>query len=214
MDRINTPTSHQSNGQTSASDPWLGFDPEWGDVREATLQLRGAQEKTAAWVNGKIKGLVLAGHPGAGKSHLARVAFNHFNDLLKCLLIAEPDLLSDVRGSYDGNRSESAQSIINRLRRSPLLILDDIGTGYVKQGSEEWLYSIYWQLLDRRAERGMSVLMTTNLKTPDLAVRLGPRGFSRLLELMKGDDGEVDKSNLVDMFSVPDYRMKGWKQAA
>lgn len=207
MQKIATPASVPSNGKSSASD-WRGFDPEWPESREATLQLRTAQEKVAAWVNGAILGLVLAGHPGAGKSHLARVAAGHVNDPLRAVLIDEAQLVADLHAAYDGNGTEAA--IIGKLKRIPMLIIDDVGTAHVKPDSAGWLHSIYWRVLDKRAERRMPLMLTTNLKTPDLAARLGARGFSRLIGLMKGDDGEVDKSNLIDMFDVPDYRLRGW----
>ena len=208
MTKIDTPTSHLSNGKNSASDAWLGFDPEWPEERKAILQLRAAQEKVAAWVNGAILGLVLAGHPGAGKSHLARVAVAHFNDPLHAILMAEAQLIEDLHAAYGGNGTEAA--IIGKLRRISMLIIDDVGTAYVKDESADWLRSIYWRVLDRRAERRMPLMVTTNMKTPDLAARLGARGFSRLIGLMKNGTGEVDKSNLVDMFDVPDYRMRGY----
>lgn len=208
MQRISTPALPQSNGKSSASD-WLGFDPEWPQERSAVLQLRTAQEKVAAWVNGAILGLVLAGHPGAGKSHLARVAVGHISDPLRAVLIDEAQLVADLHAAYGGgNRSEAA--IIGKLKRIPMVIIDDVGTAHVRDESAGWLRSIYWRILDNRAEWHMPLMLTTNLATPDLAARLGARGFSRLIGLMKGDDGQVDRSNLVDMFEVPDYRLRGY----
>jgi DNA replication protein DnaC len=95
--------------------------------------------------------------------------------------------------------------IMGQYRRAPLLILDDVGVGHVRQESLPWLHDIYWRLFDRRAELRLPALVTTNLSLDELPGRLGQRGFSRLLGMMGGPD------NFIDLFSVPDYRARGWK---
>lgn len=169
------------------------------------LALRRARERVAAWVNGDIQGLVLCGHPGSGKTHLARVAVGWFNDPLYTLLVAEPDLKEDIQATYGPDGTGSEKAIIGRLRRVPRLILDDAGTAHVKPESIRWFQEIYWRLLDQRAERGMPVMVTTNLKIPDLAEWLGARAFSRLTGLVGNKE-----ENVVDMFMVRDYRMRKW----
>lgn len=158
-----------------------------------------------AWVNGGIPGLVLCGHPGCGKTHLARVAVGWFNDPLYALMVAEPALKEDIQATYGREGMGSERAIIGRLRRAPRLILDDVGTAHVKPDSMPWFQEIYWRLLDQRAERDMPVMITTNLGIPDLAEWLGARAFSRLSGLV----GNRDK-NVVDMFAVRDYRMREW----
>lgn len=195
-------TSPKSTGASSASaaDWTLGFDADWPAGPAARECLKRARARVAHWVNGDVLALVLAGGPGAGKSHLARAAVARFGDPLEALLVAEPDLNADIRATYDGEGSERA--VIARLRRSLRLVLDDVGTAPVK--SHQWWQSIFWRILDRRAERSMPLMLTTNLALPELAEWLGARAASRLGDMLD------DESNFVDMFCVPDYRMRNW----
>ena len=207
MRQIQVEVASPPNSDTSSAsvDPWLGFRVDWAKTSEARRQLEAARRAMAGWINGEVEGLVLAGHPGSGKSHLARVAKAFFGDPLHALVIAEPELKASIQASYNGV-GEPETVLIGRLRRAPRLILDDIGTAYVKLETRAWWQEIFWRLLDKRAEQHMPLMLTTNLELPALAEWLGARAFSRLADLLG------DESNFVDMFQVPDYRMRNWKE--
>jgi DNA replication protein DnaC len=176
------------------------YDKKW-KLQVNHVDLRAAQVKVGQWANGEHVCVVLYGNPGSGKTHMANVVVQHFQDPLYIRLISEPDLLSNIKETYGGNGSEAR--IIGNLRNMERLIIDDVGAARVKNDSLPWLHDIYWRLLDGRLERGRSLLITTNLSQNELAVRLGPRASSRLVGLLG------DESNYVDMTSVPDYRRNG-----
>ncbi len=145
-------------------------------------------------------GLVLAGDCGCGKTHLARV----IRDQCGCILVSEPELVQCIQAGYSG-QGETEDHILARYRIVKGLILDDVGTAHVRAESRTWIEGIYWRLLDMRATRKLRTVITTNLELAGLGTRLGQRAMSRLMGMMGSMEGYVD------MFGVPDYRARGWK---
>jgi DNA replication protein DnaC len=198
-----SPTSNGGSSKATAEpmprhDLWLGFDAY-------CPKLVAAKRRVAEWFNegfDRGEALVLAGSYGSGKTHLARVVLGACEPHL-VHMISEPDLVANIRATYDGDGSEKL--IIAQYRRARLLILDDVGTAHVTEKSKPWLEDVYWRILDRRAEMGLPTMLTTNLSLYELGQRLGGRALSRLQGMMGGEDGYVD------MFGVADYRMRGWQ---
>jgi len=177
-----------------AHDIWRGF--QFYDDR-----LLQAKRQLVDWYNDGLdrgEALVLAGPPGTGKTHLAYVVLAAYGAPHQSFMIGEPDLVANVRASYDGEGSE--RMIMAQYRRAPLLILDDLGTAYVKQ--PEWIQDIYWRILDRRAELKLATLITTNLDMPALSDRLGGRAYSRLMGMLGNE------ANYVNLFGLDDYRLR------
>lgn len=195
-----------NNGKSSGGRDWTrGFDPDWPATQEQRDVLHQARHKVATWINGDVLALVLAGNPGCGKTHLASAAVAWFNDPLYARLVDEPNLNADIRATYSGDGSEKA--IIGQLRRTPRLVLDDIGTASVREDSIEWWQSILWRILDRRAERRMPLIITTNMHLLELTEWMGSRAASRLSGMLDSED------NFIDLFGIPDYRMRNWDKA-
>lgn len=183
-------------------DLWLGFDPYCPALLEARRKLR-------KWYNDGLdrgEAIVLAGGYGTGKTHLARVVVHCYGDLVGVRMVSEPDMIAHIRASYGGDGPDESM-VIAGLRRSALLILDDVGTAHVKAESQTWLEDIYWRIFDRRAEKYLPVLITTNLQLKSLGLRLGGKAFSRLTGMMGGKDAMME--NYVDLFGVADYRLRG-----
>ena len=178
-------------------DAWLGFDAY-------CAKLAKAKKRVAQWYNDEFdqgRALVLAGDCGSGKTHLARAVL-HFCPTHMTLMIAEPDMLANIKATYSGNGSEGL--VIGNYRRAQCLIIDDLGTAHVKRDSQTWLEDIYWRIFDRRSELKLPMLITTNLPWAELEKRLGKRATSRLQGMMTRD-----RDSYVDMFGVDDYRQRG-----
>lgn len=175
-------------------DAWLGFETH-------CPELVAAKQSIGKWWNDGFdqgQAIVLAGNTGSGKTHLARVILGICPPHLSWM-ISEPDMLATIKATYSGDGSEGL--VIGNYKRAHLLILDDVGTAHVKE--KTWLHEIYWRILDRRAELKLPTLITTNLQ--DLDSWLGNRALSRLMGMMGS------KESYVDMFSVADYRKRGWE---
>lgn len=215
-----TSSAPSSPPSTPAYDVWLGFDPDWPDDETARWKLHEARRKLTDWFNDGVdrgEALVLAGGYGCGKTHLARVVLgacvpDRVPVQHAVFFISEPDMKHNIQATYDGNGSE--KFIVAQYRRAPLLILDDVGCAHVRQESLTWLQDIYWRIFDRRNDLGLPTLLTTNLSFAEFGQRIGGRAMSRLSQMMGGSgDGFVagGPPNFVDMFGVPDYRMRAWR---
>jgi DNA replication protein DnaC len=157
--------------------------------------------------------LVLAGGYGCGKTTIAKIVLHAVGgpvavidwdggkpeSIRNATFYSEPELLEAIRESYSGN---GEAGILNSCQRARLLILDDIGAGYVKEESQRWYEDILWRILNERADK--KTLVTTNLKPPELQGRIGGRAWSRLKEMLGSSE------NYVNLFDVPDYRGKDW----
>jgi len=148
-------------------------------------------------------GLVLSGGRGVGKTHLARVVANFMQ--LRCVMVAECDLVARIQASYSGS-GEPEETIIGRLRRAEFLVIDDLGTAHVRAESQTWIEGIYWRILDRRYERKLPTMVTTNLDLAQIGLRIGDRAMSRLMGMMESRD-----AGLVDLSGVGDWRLRGWQ---
>jgi DNA replication protein DnaC len=185
----------------------------WNGLEVYHPEIEAAIRAACAWYKAPVGGLVLAGGYGCGKTSLAKIVYRLGGGAATLIewteqgpvqfypvtFYSEPDLLDDIRRSY-GEAGET--KIIKRCQKSDILILDDLGAGYVKEESRRWYEGIMWRLFDGREFR--KTLVTTNLDPAELKLWLGGRCWSRLQEMLGGPDG------FIGMFGVPDYRTRGW----
>lgn len=135
--------------------------------------------------------MVLAGHSGSGKTHLAEMLHKHGN--YNSQMVNEVKLFETLRDCY--SRKASTSEIYNRCQKARILIYDDLGRG---KGNSEWTDEIYYTLFNT----DQAYLITTNLTKQQFAARLGPPVTSRLQGAMGGD---LD-TYFIEMWKVPDYR--------
>ena len=176
--------------------------------------LKAAVRRVIDWFDRESGGLVLAGGYGCGKTSIARIVLHAIGgpipiiiwdgpqpeSIRNAVFYSEPGLLEEIRHSYSDGNGEA--SIVSQCQRARLLILDDVGAGYVKDESQRWYEDILWRILNERTDK--KTLLTTNLIAPDLKSRIGGRAYSRLKELLSTSE------NYVSLFDVPDYRGKDW----
>jgi DNA replication protein DnaC len=124
-----------------------------------------------AWHNKGEGAIILAGGYGVGKTHLAQIVKNHWG--YGCIFRGEAKLLAEVRQSYRDSNGQGERQIIRKYRDAPLLIIDDLGTAYVKEGTMAWYEDLMWRLLDDRSVRNTPTMITTNLTLAKLTLRLG-----------------------------------------
>ena len=173
-------------------------------------QLVRAKERVTALLRHESYGVILAGRPGTGKTHLAKIVAHRLAQ--RASYQTEDGLLDAIRATFTPGGG-SAEDILGRIRRAEYVIIEDVGVGYVRDESLEWLQGIYWKILDQRFEKGLPVMLTSNLKLGDLMVRIGPRAASRLTALLlhntKRTEQITDNANYVDLFAVRDHRQTG-----
>jgi DNA replication protein DnaC len=157
----------------------------------AELALRFA-EKPDGW-------LLLEGNFGTGKTHLAAAIGNwrlNYGDPV--LFITVPDLLDHLRGTFGPSSEIAYDELFERIRKAPLLLLDDLGAEHQSGWAVEKLY----QLFNDRHHLRLPTVITTN-RDPAL---IEPRIRSRLL------DNELTRSLKL---TIPDRRspVTTWQEA-
>jgi len=137
---------------------------------------------------------------GTGKSHLAACVVNYVLHEKRIPVRWEKarDVMLELRRTFsDIGLSEA--SVLDRISYVKLLVLDDVG----RDPKSQWIHTTYWQILDRRIDWQLPVIITTNLsledqgQTPTLEDQIGIGTVSRLRELCG--------SHVIDM-TGPDLR--------
>ena len=114
------------------------------------------------------QGAYFYGDCGAGKTFLASIIAQEFSRAGKTVLFEKvPDLLREIRETYDGNGDESDK--LARIATADVVILDDFGM----EKSTQWAGATLCKVIDLRYDRrGGVTIITSNLSPKQLAAHL------------------------------------------
>jgi len=132
--------------------------------------------------NPHIKGLFLTGPVGSGKTFLACCIANALLQKDKTLLfVVVPDLLDQIRSTYDPNRQSpvTESELLDTAREVPLLILDDLGA----HNYTDWTRNKIFSIINYRLNYLLPTVITSNINLEDLEEYLGDRTTSRILQM-------------------------------
>jgi DNA replication protein DnaC len=122
--------------------------------------------------------VVIEGTPGCGKTHLAAAIGNAALARGESVMfLTAPDLLDELRRSYQPDEEIGYDDTFEALRDIPLLILDDLGA----ENPSSWAAEKLFQLLNHRHIRRLPTVITTNASADDLMPRLRSRIYDRNL---------------------------------
>ena len=114
------------------------------------------------------KGIYLHGNFGSGKSYLITSAFCELAKKgYKSTIVFWPEFLRDLK-SYFGNDLEY-KGIINKIKNTPLLFIDDIGAENVTPWARDEILST---ILQYRMENKLCTLFSSNFNISDLEKHL------------------------------------------
>lgn len=116
--------------------------------------------------------LVLMGLYGTGKTHLAAAIANE-QELRghHVVFLTVPDLMDYLRVAFDPSAGTSFDKRFQTVRRSELLILDDLGT----ENATSWAKEKLFQILDYRYVANLPTVITTSNSLPDINPRIRTR---------------------------------------
>jgi DNA replication protein DnaC len=134
--------------------------------------------------------LIFQGVNGCGKTHLAAAIANYRLAQGKpVLFVVVPELLDHLRSTFSPESKISYDEFFEKLKETPLLILDDFG----EQSATPWAQEKLYQLINYRYNARLPMVVTTCLSLEEIE----PRISSRMVDPM---------ISLVFNITAPDYR--------
>ncbi len=116
--------------------------------------------------------LVFTGSYGVGKTHMAAaIANERVRRGYPALLVVVPDLLDYLRAAFNPQTSVSLDRRFEQVRRTPLLVLDDLGT----ESATPWAKEKLFQLINYRYVAKLPTVVTTVLAIHELDQKLAIR---------------------------------------
>ena len=160
--------------------------------------LHNAKSVAEGYAQEPIGWIVYEGPYGCGKTHLAVAIANARLELYgeQVIFLTAPDLLDILRATFAPESNDSFDAYFERVRKTPLLILDDLGV----ENPSGWAKEKLFQLLNYRHVNRLPTVVTTNTPFDDL----DPRISSRMMQ------GEIVKHIRIN---APDYRRVARTQA-
>jgi DNA replication protein DnaC len=116
--------------------------------------------------------LVFTGAYGVGKTHLAAAIANERDRLgHPALFVVVPDLLDYLRAAFNPKSNLSLDRRFEEVRRSPMLVLDDLGT----ESATPWAKEKLFQLINYRYVARLPTVITTVMAVRELDEKVAIR---------------------------------------
>jgi DNA replication protein DnaC len=154
--------------------------------------------------------LVFQGVTGAGKTHLAAAIVNYRYQAHKpAFFVVVPEFLDHLRGSFSPDAKTTYDQLFERVKTTPLLVLDDFGEHSATPWAQEKLY----QVLNYRYNAQLPTVITMSRALeelePRISSRLADRKMSVAFNIMAPDyRTDLNGSNAKKPYRRPERRGK------
>ena len=119
------------------------------------------------------EGLFFIGKVGSGKTryaaHLLMKSFAFKQAFSARLFVTVPDLLQEIRLSFDSKSNISEMEIIDKYSKAELLVMDDLGV----EKTTDWAFQTLYIIINHRYEELRPTIFTSNLSLLELAMKFG-----------------------------------------
>jgi len=155
------------------------FDMRKGELApEEETSLQEAYDKARAFAEDPRDWLLFTGTYGCGKTHLAAAIANYrVEEGYPALFVVVPDLLDHLRATFNPKSTISFDKRFEEVRRTNLLILDDLGT----ESATPWAREKLYQIFDYRYNARLPTVITT----ASLVEEIDPRLATRMLDVSR-----------------------------
>ncbi|SDN51492.1 ATP-binding protein [Polaromonas sp. JS666] len=151
-----------------------------GQIRALTM----ARDYVEQFAENRAKGLglVMAGHPGTGKSHLSSSIMLSLVDRYVVRYVTCMEMIQEIRATWrrDSDRSEG-QALEEFGATIDLLVVDEVGVQYGTDGEQTLLFGV----LDQRYRNMLPTILLTNQDKDGFRGFVGERVMDRLTETAK-----------------------------
>lgn len=148
------------------------FDPITGAKPDEQRNLRDVLNKAQRYAENPQGWLVIIGHYGSGKTHLAAAIANAQRDHgTGVIFTTVPDLMDYLRFAFNANASSSLQYRFQSVLNAPLLVLDDLRPDQ----STAWVREKLFQLIEYRYTGQLPTIITTAKRVEELDERIATR---------------------------------------
>lgn len=129
---------------------------------------------------GDRRGLYIHGPVGSGKTFVAWAIANEWEKKnRRTKFWNTTELLHEIRRDFDLPPIDKSHAADDLLAYDGLLFLDDVGA----ERMTEWVAETFYLVLNRRYDRMLPTIITSNLPVSELAERIGDRAASRIVEM-------------------------------
>ena len=166
------------------------FVPEFSSVPDIQSLIKTAKDAAVEYTISPRGWLVLVGPHGSGKTHLsAAIANQCIQNGHIAIYIDVPDLMDHLRSSFAPDTPYSYSELFDRVRNTPLLILDDLGSAY----PTPWALEKLQQILNHRFNAELPTVIATSQELSSLdsyiRSRLKTEHLSKIIRLKPSDIG-------------------------
>ena len=171
-----------------------------------TATNKDAVDAAHMMVDGEIGGLFVYGVRGTGKTKLAAIIANEQARAGHPVLFASvPDLMADIRASFDGGKTaETVQAV----KETPFLVLDDLGS----EKMSEWVGEQLFCIVNHRYNERLQTVVTSNYSPTEIIAHMATvNGKGEVIDDMQGQRIMSRIYGMCERVEIKgaDWRMKG-----
>ena len=158
------------------------FDNYRAETKEQLHALTVARDFAESFDPRSGRGLVLAGKPGTGKSHLAAAILLRLMDRHSVRYTTMAQMVRAIRNTWRRDSEHSETEVLRYLGEElDLLVVDEVGVQYGTEGEQNVIFDV----LDLRYRQMRPTILMTNQDAAGFKGYVGDRVFDRLKETSK-----------------------------
>lgn len=131
-------------------------------------QLLSAITTAKKMIHGRVRGIVLSGKPGLGKTHIAEgLVYEYMKHGKVPVFVNVPMFLNDLKRSFNKNSDEGVKrkDVMDLVRKADVVILDDLGSENISSRNG-WVQEQLFVIINYCDMNDIQLVITTNFESP------------------------------------------------